>query len=134
MSNKTSDGLAIAARCGKPVLFVTVTTNQAWQEIRRRLPRGASPFDHPEVVCRVFHMKMAALKARMMSGSIWGASCVNIDDAGNSTWTYNIRGDDGTGYLISVIEFQQRGMPHAHIVLKVRVPDCGVFFEYVLLF
>ena len=66
-------------------------------------------------------MKMVALKARMMSGSIWGACSVNFDVDGNAPWTYNIRDDNGNGYLISVIEFQQRGMPHAHIVLKVSV-------------
>jgi hypothetical protein len=120
LSNKTADGLAVAARCGKPALFVTVTTNSAWAEIRRRLPRGASPFDYPDLVCRVFHSKMVALKARMLSGSIWGPCTVEVDGSGNASWSYKIKGAHGNGYLISVIEFQQRGMPHAHIVMKVR--------------
>ena len=119
LSNKTADGLAVAARLGNPLLFITVTTNKEWNEIKRRIPAGASPYDYPDIVCRVFHHKLEALRARLLTGAAWGASSVDVDDTGNATWRYNIKSDSGTGYIISVIEFQQRGMPHAHIVLKV---------------
>ena len=120
LSNKTADGLAIAARLGNPLLFITVTTNKEWHEIRSRIPVGASPYDYPDVVCRVFHHKLEALRARLLTGAAWGASNVSVDEEGNATWVYNVKDTLGKGYIISVIEFQQRGMPHAHIVLKVR--------------
>ena len=120
LSNKTADGLAVAARLGNPLLFITVTTNKEWTEIARRIPAGASPFDYPDVVCRVFHHKLEAIRARLLTGAAWGASSVDVDNEGNATWKYRIKDAIGTGYIISVIEFQQRGMPHAHIVLKVR--------------
>ena len=127
LSNKTADGLAVAARLGNPLLFITVTTNKEWNEIKRRIPAGASPYDYPDIVCRVFHHKLEALRARLLTGAAWGASTVDVDDEGNAAWKYSIKDASGKGYIISVIEFQQRGMPHAHIVLKVRCLTRSVF-------
>ena len=86
LSNKTADGLAVAARLGNPLLFITVTTNKEWNEIKRRIPAGASPYDYPDIVCRVFHHKLEALRARLVTGAAWGASSVDVDDTGNATW------------------------------------------------
>ena len=127
LSNKTADGLAVAARLGNPLLFITVTTNKEWNEIKRRIPAGASPYDYPDIVCRVFHHKLEALRARLLTGAAWGASTVDVDDEGNAAWKYSIKDASGKGYIISVIEFQQRGMPHAHIVLKVRCLTRSIF-------
>ena len=58
-----------------------------------------------QIVARVFHQKLEALHTRLFSGAIWGAP--GFDPLTNE-WRYRIDGCDGNGYLVSVIEFQQR--------------------------
>jgi hypothetical protein len=91
------DSMAIVRKYGRPDYFITFTCNPKWPEITAELKEGQTWQDRPDLVSRVFHLKfeelMKDLKERKVLGLIQGFA-----------W---------------VIEFQKRGLPHAHILLIV---------------
>ncbi|ONM22734.1 hypothetical protein ZEAMMB73_Zm00001d006074 [Zea mays] len=64
-------------------------------EIRRELLPGQTPQDRPDLVVRVFHAKLQELKHRLTKQDILG----------------KVRA------YVYVVEFQKRGLPHAHFLL-----------------
>jgi hypothetical protein len=66
------DALALPRRFGKPDLFITVTCNPAWPEITSALPEGARWQDHPDIVSRVFMLKLKAIVNDLKHGSLFG--------------------------------------------------------------
>ena len=58
---KYQDCIGICRKYGCPDLFVTFTSNVAWPEIAEALPPGLHPSDRPEIVDRVFKMKLNIL-------------------------------------------------------------------------
>lgn len=59
---------------------------------------GQSAYDRPDIVCRVFHARKNALIHNLKSGCYFeGRKCA---------------------YILHVIEYQHRGLPHAHIVYR----------------
>ena len=95
------DALAIVREYGKPDFFVTFTANPAWPEIRNNLAPGEHAVNRPDLVARVFQLKLKALLKDLIQESVLGQVMAYC-------WT---------------IEFQKRGLPHAHILLIMR-PDC----------
>ena len=81
------DGMAIVRSMGKPSLFITVTCNPAWEEITRALLPGQKPEDRPDLLARVFKLKLSSLMDDLTKGGVFGRAI---------------------GYL-GVIEFQKRG-------------------------
>ena len=71
-----------------------MTCNPEWPEIQKELLPGQKWPDRPDLVARVFKIKLDALVKEINSGQIFG----------------KILGEVG------VIEFQKRGLPHAHIL------------------
>ncbi|ONM40046.1 hypothetical protein ZEAMMB73_Zm00001d044149 [Zea mays] len=67
----------------------------ALDEIRRELLPGQTPQDHSDLVVRVFHAKLQELKHRLTKQDILG----------------KVRA------YVYVVEFQKRGLPHAHFLL-----------------
>ena len=96
-SNQIADSLTIAATYGPPTFFVTFTCNSDWPEIRSRLRPGQTYTDIPVVVCRVFKQKLSRLMNVFRT---------MFPNAGRLL------------YSIQRVEFQMRGLPHAHILLK----------------
>ena len=95
------------------------TSNSQWQETVDGLPAGCAFYDAPEVPCRVFKGKLEALLQGLRCGSIWGPRTLVSDVDGERVYKYQVHGrTGGSGYLIYVIEFQSRGLPHAHIVAR----------------
>jgi hypothetical protein len=94
-SERIADALALCRIYGKPSLFITMTTNPKWPEILCRLTKGQTAADVPVIVCRVFHNRLAVLKKFLRERF----GCVV--------------------YTITVVEFQKRGLPHAHLLIKV---------------
>jgi hypothetical protein len=92
------DSMAIVRTHGKPHLFITMTCNPHWQEITENLLPGQQPQDRPDLVVRVFRIKLAALIADLYEHGICG-----------TTMAY-------TGTL----EYQKRGLPHAHILIILK--------------
>lgn len=62
MFNNCQDAMAICKRFGYPDLFITITCNANWREIRELVnSRGLTASDRPDIVCRVFKMKLDQL-------------------------------------------------------------------------
>jgi hypothetical protein len=85
---------------GRADFFVTFTCNPKWPELVDAL-RGAKPADRPDLVARVFMRKLAQLEDLLKNQNVLGyvIGCVRV------------------------IEYQQRGLPHAHLILIVRPED-----------
>ena len=89
------DSMAMVRRYGKPDLFITFTCNPSWREIKENLFHKQRSQYRPDLVCRVFHIKLKALMTELTNQRLFGAVIA---------FTF-------------VVEFQKRGLPHAHILL-----------------
>jgi len=94
MGQLYQDAMARVRKFGKPDLFVTFTCNPKWKEITNALLLGHIAKDCPELIIRVFNLKLDTLLRDIKDG-VLGNMIAEI-------W---------------VIEFQKRGLPHAHILL-----------------
>ena len=107
MQQRYQDAMAIVSAKGKPDYFLTMTCNPKWKEISSNLLNGQKASDRPDLVGRVFHQKLKELQVDLAERDILGKVIAKI----------------------YVIEFQKRGLPHAHILLwfassdKPRTPD-----------
>ena len=95
MNARFQDAMAIVRAYGKPDLFITFTCNPNWQEILDELLPGQKPFDRPDLIARVFNIKLQQLKDDLVKKHVFGKVIA---------------------YMYT-IEFQKRGLPHAHILL-----------------
>ena len=99
---KYHDAMAICRAYGKPTLFVTFTANANWPEIKGSLHHGESSQDRPDIVARVFMMRLKecldVLKKKSLLGRVKA--------------------------LVAVIEHQKRGLPHCHILVWLIGEDC----------
>lgn len=55
------DSMAMVRNFGKPDYFITFTCNPNWPEITRNLKEGQTPVDRPDLVSRVFKLKLKEL-------------------------------------------------------------------------
>jgi hypothetical protein len=94
MGQLYQDAMARVRKFGKPDLFVTFTCNPKWKEITDALLPRQIAKDHPELVTRVFNLKLDALLKDIQDGVFSNVTA--------KMW---------------VIKFQKRGLPHAHILL-----------------
>ena len=101
------DGMAMVRRHGKPSLFITFTANPQWPEIVSTLLPGQVSADRPDLINRVFKLKLQALMDDITKHYVFGRPI---------------------GYL-NVIEFQKRGLPHAHILITLCAEDSLVTTE-----
>ena len=59
MFHNFQDAMTICKKFGYPDLFITITCNTSWAEIRDFMhKKGLMPSDRPDIVCRVFKMKL----------------------------------------------------------------------------
>ena len=93
------DALELARRRGAPTFFLTLTCNPRWSEIQAGLLPGQTAADRPDLVVRVFHLRLEKLMRYI-----------------KTTWCPNRR------YTIKVIEYQRRGLPHGHVVIAMANP------------
>ena len=78
MKNLYLDAMAICRHFGFPDLFITFTCNPKWPEITRSIQkRGLKSDDRPEIICRIFKMKLDALMNDLTKKNILGktSSC-----------------------------------------------------------
>jgi hypothetical protein len=66
------NAMAIVRAFGKPDLFITFTCNPKWPEITRELLPGQTTVDRPDLVARVFKMKLDALLTDLWETGIFG--------------------------------------------------------------
>ena len=102
MFEKQQDAMSYVRKFGRPDLFITVTTNPCWDEITSNLLAGQQPHDRPDLIVRVFRLKMKKM-LHLIKNNCFGKLLA---------WLYNI-------------EFQKRGLPHAHMLLWLH-PDSKI--------
>lgn len=95
------DAMACMRVHGKPDLFITFTANPKWPEVLCELKENQEPNDRPDLVTRVFKMKLKQLIDDLLSNHIFGLVSAHI----------------------YVIEWQKRGLPHAHILIVLNEND-----------
>lgn len=74
------DAIAICRHCGHPDLFITFTCNTQWLEIQDALQfiQGQKSEDRPDIICRVFKMKVDALMSDIKKGIFFGKSVAGM--------------------------------------------------------
>lgn len=68
MAKLYQDAMAIVRHLGKPSLFITFTANPRWVEIQNELLPGQSAIDRPDLVARVFNLKVRELLSDLKKG------------------------------------------------------------------
>lgn len=89
------DSMALSRKFGPADLFITMTCNPRWREIQENLLPGQQASDRPDLVVRVFNLKVKHLINLIWNKEFFG-KCVS--------------------YVYS-IEFQKRGLPHIHMLV-----------------
>ena len=99
--------MAIVGKKGKADLFITMTANPKWKEVQEALLPGQIAADRPDVVARLFRLRLRELMDDLLKKIVLGCTVAHM-------W---------------VTEFQKRGLPHAHLLLffadsdKLHTPD-----------
>ena len=99
--SKFQDGMAICRKYHKPDFFITLTCNPQWTEITDELREWETVQDRPDLVSRVFKQKKDQLMKIINSGQVLGK----------------------VPAFLWVIEFQKRGLPHAHVLVILAEDD-----------
>ncbi|XP_058122371.1 uncharacterized protein LOC131285143 [Anopheles ziemanni] len=100
MRAQYQDAMAIVRAIGKPDLFITVTCNPNWPEITGTLLPRQKAADRPDLTARVFRLKLKSLLEDLSAG-VLGLEIARIH----------------------VIEYQKRGLPHAHCLVILAEAD-----------
>ncbi|KAI9122975.1 hypothetical protein K1719_005864 [Acacia pycnantha] len=102
------DAMTICRFAGYPDLFITFTCNPSWPEIARFCTRETlSASNRADILSRIFRLKLKALMNVIKQKRLFG----------------NVRAE------VYTIEFQKRGLPHAHILIwlaerdKIKEPE-----------
>ncbi|XP_019157027.1 PREDICTED: uncharacterized protein LOC109153628 [Ipomoea nil] len=99
MIQNYQDAMAICRHIGYPNLFITFTCNPKWPEIQRYITkRNLNAEDRPDILSRIFKMKLDCLIKEVKNGELFGP----------------------VKSVIYTIEFQKRGLPHAHILIFLK--------------
>ena len=103
MVQNYQDAMAICRWAGYPDLFLTFTYNPKWPKINHSLEfiEGLKYEDRPNIVARVFKIKLDELLHDLRHKSHFGRVIT----------------------IVYTIEFQKRGLPHAHILLFLDPKD-----------
>uniref|UniRef100_A0A0L8HR92 Helitron helicase-like domain-containing protein n=1 Tax=Octopus bimaculoides TaxID=37653 RepID=A0A0L8HR92_OCTBM len=95
------DTMAIVCIYDPPVIFLTITCNPNWQEIRENLLPGQTLSDRPDLVVHIFSIKLHELLNDITKKHLFGQV---------------------TAYCFT-IEFQKKGLPHAHLLIILHPDD-----------
>lgn len=98
MRRRYLNAMALVHHFGKPDIFLTITCNLDWDEIRNQLQPWEVAFNRPDIVSQIFRLKLQDLKHQLFHEKLF----VNVVAH------------------IHVIEFQKRGLPHAHFLLVLK--------------
>ncbi|XP_016549203.1 uncharacterized protein LOC107849041 [Capsicum annuum] len=95
MRQRYMDAIALVQHFGKLDLFITMTCNPSWPEIKEHLASVDEAQNKPDLISRVFRAKIEELKIDILKRSIFGKVAV----------------------FMYIVEFQKRGLPHAHLII-----------------
>ncbi|XP_020254383.1 uncharacterized protein LOC109831471 [Asparagus officinalis] len=131
MTQNYQDAIALCRVLGNPDLFITITSNPKWQEIKYALDEigGQRPDERPDIVARVFKIKLDLLMEDLQAGQYFGNSIADerLDIVAR---VFKIKFDllmedlqagqyfgNNIAAAVYTVEFQKRGLSHAHILL-----------------
>ncbi|XP_044005869.1 uncharacterized protein LOC122850876 [Aphidius gifuensis] len=92
------DHLKTAANESKADLFITMTCNPNWREIKENLLMGQTASDRPGIVSRVFGIKKNELINKIVKEKLF--------------WEIQA--------YVYVVEYQKRGLPHVHALFTLE--------------
>ena len=95
MRRRYMDAMALVQRFGKLHIFLTMTYNPNWPEIKQELREGEEIPNRPDLIARVFRAKLEELKIELFKKQIFGSVAA----------------------YVYVIENQKRGLPRAHFLI-----------------
>ncbi len=95
MHEYAQDAMSYVRHYGTADLFITFTCNPQWIEINQELFSGQSPIDRHDITARVFRQKLKSLMDFIVKHNVFGET---------RCWMYSV-------------EWQKRGLPHAHILI-----------------
>ncbi|KAF8107311.1 hypothetical protein N665_0123s0002 [Sinapis alba] len=100
MAENYQEEMAICRWYGNPHLFITVTENPNWVELKEHLDAygGDSANSRPDLECRMFKLKLDEMMSDFKKGLYFPKP-----DA-----------------VVYTTEFQKRGLPHTHILLWLK--------------
>uniref|UniRef100_A0A0K0EGY7 Helitron_like_N domain-containing protein n=1 Tax=Strongyloides stercoralis TaxID=6248 RepID=A0A0K0EGY7_STRER len=102
MQQLYQDAISIVRKYGRPDLFITMTCNPKWPEIKKALGEfkdyKLESIDAPLLIVRIFHLKMRALLNDILKKNLFGTIIA----------------------YVYTIEFQKRGLPHAHMLFTLK--------------
>ncbi|XP_031120254.1 uncharacterized protein LOC116023396 [Ipomoea triloba] len=98
MRRRYMDAMSLVQRFGKPDLFIIVTCNPNWPEIKELLKYVDKPQNRPDLLARVFYARLEELKNDIFKRHIFGEVIA---------YAY-------------VFEFQKRGLPHADFLITLK--------------
>lgn len=103
MAQNYQDAMAICRTYGNPDIFMTFTCNPKWKEIQEALKKipGQKSEDRPDLAARVFKIKVDRLMKYLRKKNYFGRMLAGL----------------------YTIEFQKRGLPHAHILIWLHEND-----------
>ncbi|XP_057310674.1 uncharacterized protein LOC130648635 [Hydractinia symbiolongicarpus] len=101
MAQNYQDAMAVIGKFGKPDFFLTFTCNPKWREITENLFAGQRAHDRPDLVSRVFKLKLNELLKDVTEMGVLGKTIAHV----------------------YVIEFQKRGLPHCHLLIHLDPND-----------
>ena len=93
MFERQQDAMTYLKQVVEANLFITMTTNPKWNEVTKHLNPGRKAYDRPDLTVRVFRLKLQKFMTLFKTGRFGKIQA----------WLYSI-------------EFQKRGLPHAHIL------------------
>ncbi|KAG5552505.1 hypothetical protein RHGRI_010554 [Rhododendron griersonianum] len=100
MRKRYLDAMTLVERYGKPDLFLTMTCNPNWQEIKNEMKPHEEAQNRPDLLSRVFKSKLEHLQKEIVKNQLFGPI---------AAYTF-------------VVEFQKRGLPHVHMLLILKKP------------
>lgn len=101
MTGKCRDAMAMFAAVGAPDLFITFTCNPNWKEIQENLRPFEKAHDRPDLVARVFNLKLESFINDITKQNLFGRVVC----------------------FARTIEFQKRGLPHCHMLFTLQAAD-----------
>ena len=94
LREKYHDAMAMVVRYGKPDLFITMTCNPKWMEFEENCFDGQEAQHRPDLIARIFKIKLKAVLNDIIKNKLFGKIIA----------------------YFYTIEFQKRGLPHAHML------------------
>ncbi|UYV61181.1 hypothetical protein LAZ67_1003719 [Cordylochernes scorpioides] len=91
----TQGAFCYVRKFGRPDLFITFTSNPSWEELSAALLPGQKQLDRHDITARFFRQKLVKFIGAITKGQLYGSTVA---------WMYSV-------------EWQKRGLPHAHILV-----------------